>query len=68
MGNKWIEIKQEADLPKENLSCWFIYKENVLEGNYSKEDNDFSDFFGTWFEPEEISHYMKKQQPEPPIF
>lgn len=65
-NNGWITIKNEKDLPKENLDCWFISNGKVYQGKYNYDLRGFESYH--FFDMQEVTHYKKIQKPELPIY
>ena len=67
-NNGWIKIESEKDLPKDNIECHFIIKENnkvTQIGRYHVGAKSFN--VGTiWFN--EVAHYQPIAKPKPPIY
>ena len=64
-NNSWIKIESEKDLPKEDISCWWMdKKDGMILGKFLIENNN-SDID---FILENATHYQPLIIPEPPKF
>ena len=64
-NNGWIKIESEKDLPKEDISCWWMdKKDGMILGKFLIENNN-SDID---FILENATHYQPLIIPEPPKF
>jgi hypothetical protein len=66
-NNGWIKIESEADLPKENLDCWFYNSYGMFRGYFNKKQGFFYD------EKYEVirydlTHYKPIEKPLLPIY
>ena len=58
-NNGWKKIESEADLPKENGPYWVVIDGIVFPRNYNDNTLDL------W---KEVTHYIKFNEPHPPIY
>lgn len=65
-NNGWIKIESEADLPKENIDCWFVIDNDSYLGYFTKRGYfvNGSDNIELRF----VTHYQPIEKPNPPIY
>lgn len=68
-NNGWIKIESESDLPKEELDCHFIFKQNDKKyQTFGVWDNKLKSFWSGALRINYVTHYQPIQKPESPIY
>jgi len=68
-NNGWIKIESEADLPKEEIDCHFVYKVNDNRyQTFGVWDKKLNSFWSGALKIENVTHYQPIIKPQPPIY
>lgn len=68
-NNGWIKIESENDLPKEELDCHFVFKQNDIKyQTFGLWDNKLKCFYSGALRINYVTHYQPIIKPQPPIY